>query len=159
MRTYDQSDDELYLKSINANQILKNTMLDISDLFSRDNLLHFLRIAVLIYGYIVVRPFIEACFRRFMTSQETADKREKKKQKSSQKSLAEELLVDSEDAEYESDGPPGTRQEPKNSTSKGEWGGTIRKRQKAKFMEAWEEEQARLAEEEELRELEDILED
>ena len=72
-----------------------------------------------------------------------------------QKSLADELLVESdiEDLEENRD-----IHDHRNSTSKAEWGGTIRKRQKARFMEAWEQEQVRLAEEEELRELEDILE-
>lgn len=132
-------------------------MLDFTDLFSRDALLYFLRIAILICGYVVIRPLIEACFRRVMTSQETVDKREKnkkkqrQKQKPRQKSLAEELLVDSDEAENASDED--------DTPDRHEWGGTLRRRQKARFMEVWEEEQARLAEEEELRELEDILED
>ena len=159
MRTYDNSNDELHLKSINTSKILTNTMLDFTDLFSRDALLYFLRIAILICGYVVIRPLIEACFRRVMTSQETVDKREKNKKKKQtakekprQKSLAEELLVDSDEAEDASD-------EDDNIPDRHEWGGTLRRRQKASFMEVWEEEQARLAEEEELRELEDILED
>ena len=160
MRTFDSSNDELHLKSINARKILKNTMLDFTDLISRDALLYFLRIAILICGYIVVRPLIEACFRRVMTSQETVDERENanhKKQKQTQKpkprqkSLAEELLVDSDEAEDMPDD--------EDTSDRHEWGGTLRRRQKARFMEVWEEEQARLAEEEELRELEDILED
>ena len=87
------------------------------------------------------------------------DKREKNKKKKQtakekprQKSLAEELLVDSDEAEDALD-------EDDNIPDRHEWGGTLRRRQKARFMEVWEEEQARLAEEEELRELEDILED
>jgi hypothetical protein len=155
MRTYDNSKDELHLKSINSSRILTNTMLDFTDLFSRDALLYFLRIAILICGYVVIRPLIEACFRRVMTSQETVDKREKKmmqKQKPRQKSLADELLVDSDEAENAPDDDDDT-------SDRQEWGGTLRRRQKARFMEVWEEEQARLAEEEELRELEDILED
>jgi hypothetical protein len=155
MRTYDNSKDELHLKSINSSRILTNTMLDFTDLFSRDALLYFLRIAILICGYVVIRPLIEACFRRVMTSQETVDKREKKmmqKQKPRQKSLADELLVDSDEAENAPD-------EDDDTSDRQEWGGTLRRRQKARFMEVWEEEQARLAEEEELRELEDILED
>ena len=86
------------------------------------------------------------------------DKREKNKKKKQtakekprQKSLADELLVDSDEAE---DAP-----DEDDTPDRLEWGGTLRRRQKARVMEVWEEEQARLAEEEELRELEDILED
>jgi len=146
MRAYDSYDDELHLKSINTRKILENTMTDLGDLLSRDALLYFLRIAILILGYIVIRPLIEACFRRAMTPQEPVDELGKK-QNIRQQSLADELLVDSEDELGDDD------------SGKAEWGGTLRKRQKAKFMEAWEDEQARLAEEEELRELEDLLED
>ena len=134
-------------------------MRDLADLFfgSCDALLYFLRIAILICGYIVVRPVIEACFRRFMAppeemlgeGKEETQKKQKQKETPRQKSLAEELLVDSDDAEDELNDTPSSH----------EWGGTLRKRQKARFKEVWEEEQARLAEEEELRELEDILED
>ena len=133
-------------------------MASILDSISRDTLLYFLRIAILICGYIVVRPLIEACFRRVMTPQETVDKLEKKK-KQRQKSLADELLVDSAEEDADQDNDESNSHDHRSSTSKGEWGGTLRKRQKAKFMEAWEEEQARLAEEDELRELVDILED
>lgn len=160
MRTYDNTDNHLHLKSqFNARQILSNTMRDLADLFlgSRDTLLYFLRIAILICGYIVVRPVIEACFRRFMAppeavlveGKERRQKTQKREETPRQKSLAEELLVHSDDAEHELNDTPSSH----------EWGGTLRKRQKARFMEVWEEEQARLAEEEELRELADILEE
>ena len=160
MRTYDNTDNNLHIKSqFNTRQILSNMMRDLADLFfgSCDALLYFLRIAILICGYIVVRPVIEACFRRFMAppeemlgeGKEGTQKKQKHKETPRQKSLAEELLVDSDDAEDELNDTPSSH----------EWGGTLRKRQKARFKEVWEEEQARLAEEEELRELEDILED
>ena len=122
---------------------------------SHDTLHYFLRIAILICGYIVVRPLIEACFRRFMTPQDAVDKLGTKTPR--QKSLADELLVDS--AEEDADQVDEESIHDTNSRDKAEWGGSLRKQQKAKFMEAWEEEEARLAEEEELRELDDILED
>jgi hypothetical protein len=128
--------------------------MDLLDSFSHDTLIYFLRIAVIILAYLVLRPLIEATFQRVMTPREPMYQSRTKETR--QKSLADELLVESDIEELEENHDI---HDHRNSTSKAEWGGTMRKRQKARFMEAWEQEQARLAEEEELRELEDILED
>jgi hypothetical protein len=155
MRGYDNTDSPLHHKAqFNTRQILDNMLRDALDLLSaaRDPLLYFLRIAILICGYIVVRPVIEACFRKFMAPANQSPNKKQKQNKSErlpgQKSLADELLLDSDDASDNVD-----------TSNTAEWGGALRRRRKARFMEVWEEEQARLAEEEELRELEDILED
>lgn len=154
MRAYDNTNNELYWKSIKPAEILTKTTMDLLNSFPRDTVLYFLRIAIIILAYIVLRPLIEACFRRFMPRQETEYELETEKE-NRQKRLADELLFGSEDEELEDILLTGDH---RHSTSKDEWGGILRKRQKAKFMETWEKEQARLAEEEELRELNDILE-
>src|SRR5271154_3240000 len=124
-----------------------------------------LRLIVLTGGYILLRPLIELCFRRlFATQSETQPQpAHPQKPKSLGKCLADENITgdyaptDNEDSKDNAD----IHVEPAPEVG-WSWGDTTRRKQQAqrqKFMEYWEAEQARRAEEEDLADIEDLLED